>query len=91
MVESYTGGGAGGAILTDCVIENCLGVGAFSCTLEPIIAFLRQSGNQTVLCCVNRTGGPFRLTARHSLLSQNSYRDGGGFVVHPGGFGCFEV
>ena len=55
------------------------------------IAFLRQSGNQTLLCCVNRTGAIFRVKARHSLLSQNSYRDGDGFAVHPGGYGCFEV
>ena len=55
------------------------------------IAFLRSCPSQTVLCCVNRTGEPFRLQARHSLMSQESYRDGQDFVVHPGGFGCFEL
>ena len=58
---------------------------------EGKIAFLRECGSQTVLCCVNRTGEPFRLEARHSLLSQDAYRDGSGITVHPGGFGCFEV
>ena len=55
------------------------------------IAFLRSCEGQTVLCCVNRTGEPFRVRARHSLMSQESYRDDRDFVVHPGGFGCFEL
>ena len=55
------------------------------------IAFLRSCETQTVLCCVNRTGEPFRVRARHSLMSQESYRDDRDFVVHPGGFGCFEL
>lgn len=58
---------------------------------EGKIVFLRQTEAQTVLCCVNRTGGPLWVEGRYSLMSQNAYRDGNGFVVHPGGFGCFEV
>ena len=58
---------------------------------EGKIAFLRQTPGQTLLCCVNRTGGPFRAPARHSLMSQNAYRDGDAYAVLPGGFGCFEL
>ncbi len=55
------------------------------------IVFLRQTAMQTVLCCVNRSGDPLEVEARHSLLSQNADRDGSGFTVRPGGFGCFEA
>ena len=58
---------------------------------EGKIVFLRQTEGQTVLCCVNRAGEPLRVEARHSLMSQHAYRDGGGFVIHPGGYGCFEL
>ena len=55
------------------------------------IVFLRQTAAQTVLCCVNRAGDPLRVAACHSLLSQNADREGTGFIVRPGGFGCFAV
>jgi glycosidase len=55
------------------------------------LVFLRQTEDQTILCCVNRSGDPLWAEARHSLLSQNAHRDGSGFTVRPGGFGCFEV
>ena len=58
---------------------------------EGKIVFLRQGPTQTVLCCVNRTGDPLWVEGRHSLLSQNAYRDGAGFTLHPGGFGCFAL
>jgi glycosidase len=58
---------------------------------EGKIAFLRQTGTQTVLCCVNRSGEPLRVEARQSLLSQNGTRQAEGFVVNPDGFGCFEL
>ncbi len=58
---------------------------------EGKIVFLRQTEKQTVLCCVNRTGEPLRVAGRASLLSQNAYREGEGFVVHPDGFGCFTL
>ena len=58
---------------------------------EGKIVFLRSSPGQTVLCCVNRTGGPLRVSARHSLLSHEAYRDSSGFTVNPGGYGCFEL
>ena len=58
---------------------------------EGKIAFLRRTGTQTVLCCVNRSGEPLRVEARRSLLSQNSTRQAEGFVVNPDGFGCFEL
>ncbi|MBR6376769.1 MAG: glycoside hydrolase family 13 protein, partial [Oscillospiraceae bacterium] len=58
---------------------------------EGKIAFLRQTGTQTVLCCVNRSGEPLRVEARQNLLSQNGTRQAEGFVVNPDGFGCFEL
>ena len=55
------------------------------------IAFLRTYQGEKLLCCVNRTGEPMTLSARHSLLSHNTFRNGGAFTVNPGGFGCFAV
>ena len=55
------------------------------------IVFLRQTETQRVLCCVNRDGAPLRVEAGRCLLSQNTDRDGSTYVVHPGGFGCFEM
>lgn len=55
------------------------------------IAFTRTLGDETLLCCVNRTGEALTVTARHALLSYNAYRQGNTFTVHPGGFGCFAL
>ena len=55
------------------------------------IAFLREYAGQKLLCCVNRTGEPLRLTARYSLFSDSTFRSGDRFTVHPGGCGCFAV
>ena len=73
--------------------SSALRVGTVRVTMAGagIIAFQRQTRTQTLLCCVNRDGAPLRVEARHSLMSQNTDRDGSGFLVHPGGFGCFEL
>ena len=55
------------------------------------LVFLRRTASHAVVCCVNRSGEPLWVEARHSLLSQNADRDGTGFTVRPGGFGCFEL
>ncbi|MBQ2328904.1 MAG: glycoside hydrolase family 13 protein [Oscillospiraceae bacterium] len=44
---------------------------------------------ETVVCYVNRSGGPIFVPARHALLAQNASRTDGGFELSPGGFGCF--
>jgi hypothetical protein len=44
---------------------------------------------ETVVCYVNRSGGPIFVPARHALLAQNATRTDGGFELSPGGFGCF--
>ena len=58
---------------------------------EGQIAFLRQTAEQTVLCCVNRGKTPLRVAARRSLLAREAFQDGEGFTVNPGGCGCFEL
>lgn len=70
-----------------------LRAGAVRVTLagEGKIVFLRSCAEQTVLCCVNRSGAPLRVEARHSLMTQETAREGGSFVVQPGGFGCLEL
>lgn len=55
------------------------------------IVYLRQSAEQTVVCCVNRDGEPFWVPGSRNLLSQNAVREECGFVVRPGGFGCFAL
>lgn len=55
------------------------------------IVYLRQSPEQTVVCCVNRDGAPHWLPGSRNLLSQNAGREENGFVVGPGGFGCFAL
>lgn len=70
-----------------------LRAGAVRVTLagEGKIVFRRSCAEQTVLCCVNRSGAPLRVEARHSLMTQETTREGGTFVVQPGGFGCLEL
>ena len=58
---------------------------------EGQIVFLRQTAEQTVLCCVNRGKTPLRVAARRSLLAREAFQDGEGFTVNPGGYGCFEL
>ena len=58
---------------------------------EGRIVFLRRTEAQTVLCCVNRGKTPLHVAARRSLLAREASRAGEGFVVQPGGYGCFEV
>lgn len=55
------------------------------------IVFLRQTEDQTVLCCVNRGDTPLQVAARRPLLSHLTDRQSDGFVVAPGGYGCFEL
>jgi glycosidase len=58
---------------------------------EGKLVFLRQTEAQTVLCCVNRGDTPVHVAARRPLLAREAYSAGEGFVVQPGGYGCFEV
>ena len=55
------------------------------------IVFRRETEEQTVLCCVNRSGEPLWIEARRALLSHCADRQSDGFVVAPGGCGCFEL
>ena len=55
------------------------------------IVFRRELEGERLLCCVNRTGDPLTLRARHSLLSCNTYRSGSAFTVKPGGFACLAA
>ena len=56
------------------------------------ISFLRESPAQTLLCCVNRDAEPLRVrNVRRALYTQNAFHDGEDYLVHPDGYGCFEL
>ena len=55
------------------------------------IVFRRETEEQTVLCCVNRSGEPMRVKARRVLLARGANPEGEGFAVLPGGYGCFAL
>ena len=58
---------------------------------EGRIVFRRETGAQTVLCCVNRGQTPLQVSAHRALLSHLADRQTDGFTVAPGGYGCFEL